>query len=145
MDRRPHAFQKGFSGAAGRGSGRCSEDAPAPDLKGTWTGPFTAQRWKGRADGVLNLNVLEQVGSSLKAEKFWETPGNPGNVGGKDTEDATEPMVGVIDFDGKSVFFAEQDDNGLYRGTLVAPDTLELIYLEAGSANVYRVRLTRKK
>ena len=122
-----------------------AEDAAAPDLKGTWTGPFTAQRWKGRADGVLTLNVLDQEGSSLKAEKFWETPGKPGNVGGKDTEDVTEPMVGVIDFDGKSVFFAEQDDNGLYRGTLTSPDTLELVYLEAGSANVYRVRLTRKK
>jgi hypothetical protein len=122
-----------------------AEDVSAPDLKGTWTGPFTAQRWNGRADGVLTLNVLEQEGSSLKAEKFWETPGKPGNVGGKDTEDATEPMVGVIDFDGRSVFFAEQDDNGLYRGTLTAPDTLELVYLEAGSANVYRVRLTRKK
>jgi hypothetical protein len=53
-------------------------------------------------------------------------------------------MVGGVDFDGKGVYFAEQDDNGLYRGSLVAPDTLELIYLEAGSANVYRMRLTRR-
>lgn len=53
-------------------------------------------------------------------------------------------MVGGVDFDGKGVYFAEQDDNGLYCGSLVAPDTLELIYLEAGSANVYRMRLTRR-
>ena len=54
-------------------------------------------------------------------------------------------MVGVVDFEGKGVFFAKQDDNGPYRGSLVAPDTLEFIYLKAGSANVYRMRLTRQK
>jgi hypothetical protein len=30
-------------------------------------------------------------------------------------------MVGVVDFEDKGVFFAKQDDNGLYRGSLVAP------------------------
>ncbi len=36
-------------------------------------------------------------------------------------------------------------DNGFYTGRLTAPDTLELIYVEAGHAAVYRAQLTRKK
>ena len=54
-------------------------------------------------------------------------------------------MVGVVDFDGKSLCLAEQDENGLYTGRLTAPDTPELIYVEAGHAAVYRAQLTPKK
>ena len=112
-----------------------AKTAPIPDLVGTWTGPFKVMRAKGVGEGSLTLRVLEQDGPLLKLEKSWETPGVAGNVGGKEVDKATEPLVGVVDFDGKGVYFAEQEDNGLYRGSLVAPDTLELIYLEAGSAN----------
>ena len=79
-----------------------------------------------------------------KAEKFWETPGKPGNVAGKETEEATEPMVGVVDFDGKGVYFAEHDDQRpLSRQSRGARHARA--HLEAGSANVYRMRLTRQK
>ena len=54
-------------------------------------------------------------------------------------------MLGVVDFDGKSLYLAEQDDNGFYTERLTAPDTLELIYVEAGHAAVYRAQLTPKK
>ena len=120
-----------------------AEDANVPNLVGTWTGPFKAMREHGIADGSLTLRVTEQAGPLLKAEKSWKSPGVPGDVGGKEVEQATEPLVGVIDFDGKSVHLAEQADNGLYRGRLTAPDTLELVYIEAGHAAAYRVRLTR--
>ena len=97
------------------------------------------------ADGALTVRVLEQDGALLKAEKSWESLGVAGNVAGKAVKEATEPLVGVIDFDGKSVHLAEQDDNGLYAGRLTAADTLELVYIEAGHATAYRVRLTRGK
>jgi hypothetical protein len=119
--------------------------APIPNLVGTWTGPFKAMREHGVADGSLTLRVIEQDGPLLKAEKSWKSPGAPGDVGGKEVEEATEPLVGVIDFDGMSVHLAEQADNGLYSGRLTAPDTLELVYIEAGHAAAYRVRLTRGK
>jgi hypothetical protein len=124
-----------------------AEDANAavPNLVGTWTGPFKAMRETAVADGSLTLRVLEQDGPLLKAEKSWKSPGVPGDVGGKAVEEATEPLVGVIDFDGKSVHLAEQADNGLYSGRLTAPDTLEFVYIEAGHATAYRVRLMRGK
>ncbi len=120
-------------------------DAAVPNLVGTWTGTFKAMREQKVAGGTLTLRVLEQDGPLLRAEKSWESPGVPGDVGGKAVEKATEPLVGVIDFDGTSVHLAEQDDNGLYMGRLTAPDTLELVYIEAGHAAAYRVRLTRGK
>jgi hypothetical protein len=122
-----------------------AESAPVPNLVGTWTGHFKAMREKGVADGSLTLRVVEQDGPLLRAEKSWESPGVPGDVGGKAVEEATEPLVGVVDFDGKRVHLAEQADNGLYSGRLTAPDTLELVYIEAGHAAAYRVRLTRAK
>jgi hypothetical protein len=122
-----------------------AEDTNVPNLVGTWTGPFKAMREHGLADGSLTLRVIEQDGPLLKAEKSWKSPGVPGDVGGKEVEEATEPLVGVIDFDGKGVHLAEQADNGLYMGRLTAPDTLELVYIEAGHAAAYRVRLTRGK
>ena len=122
-----------------------ADSAPVPNLVGTWIGPFKAMREQSVADGSLTVRVLEQDGALLKAEKSWESLGAAGNVAGKAVKAATEPLVGVVDFDGKSVHLAEQDDNGLYAGRLVAPDTLELVYIEAGHATAYRVRLTRAK
>jgi hypothetical protein len=111
--------------------------APGPALK--------VMRAKGIGEGTLTLRVLKQEGPLFKAEKSWETPGTAGKVGSKEVEKATEPLAGVVDFDGKSVYLAEQGDNGLYTGRLSAPDTLELVYVEAGEGTAYRAQLRRKK
>jgi hypothetical protein len=122
-----------------------AEDASVSNLVGIWTGPLKVLRAKGIGKGTLTIRVLEQDGALFKAEKSWETPGTAGNVGGKEVEKATEPLVGVVDFDGESVHLAEQGDNGLYMGRLAGPDTLELVYVEAGHGTAYRAQLTRKE
>ncbi len=117
-----------------------------PDIVGTWTGDFKLMHHTGPAEQSLQLKVLEQDGPLLKGEKAWRiTAGTPGDVGGEVRTEAVEPLVGVIDFDG-TIHFAEQDDSGLYSGRLTGPDTLEIVYLEAGDlATAYRARLTRAK
>jgi hypothetical protein len=58
---------------------------------------------------------------------------------------ATESLVGVIDFNG-GLHLAEQGDNGIYTGRITGPDTLELVYIEAGDlATAYRAQLRRAK
>jgi hypothetical protein len=97
---------------------------------------------------LLNMRlkgVMFNHNDLLKAEKSWESMGAAGNVGGKAVKKAKESLVGVVDFDEKSVHLAEQDDNGLYMGRLTAPDTLDLVYMEAGHATAYSVPLTRAK
>jgi hypothetical protein len=122
-----------------------AEDAAVPNLVGTWTGPLKVLRAKGIGKGTLTIRVTDQDGALFKAEKAWETPGTVGKVGSKEVDHATEPLAGVIDFNGKSVYLAEQGDNGLYTGRLTAADTLELVYVEAGDGTAYRAELTRKK
>lgn len=122
-----------------------AEDAKVPELTGTWSGPFKVIRESGIGEGTFTLRVTEQTGPLLKGEKSWETPGTEGNVGGKDVEKATEPLLGVVDFNGKTIYLAEQGDDGYHLGRLTAPDTLELIYLEAGHATAFRAVLTREK
>jgi hypothetical protein len=122
--------------------------AADPDLTGTWNGTYKEMRWDGPAESALVLVVLEQDGPLFKAEKSWKlAPGSTqGTVGGKLVSEATEPLVGVIGFDGRTVHLAEQGDAGTYTGALTGPDTLELIYIEAGDgASVYRTVLTRAK
>jgi hypothetical protein len=122
--------------------------AEPPDLTGAWTGEYREMRWDGPAESQLVLTVIAQDGPLFKAEKSWklEAGSSPGTVGGKLVSEATEPQVGVIDFDGRTVHLAEQGDLGTYRGTLTAPETLELVYVEAGDgASVYRIVLKRAK
>lgn len=122
-----------------------SQTAPVPDLAGTWTGPFKVIRAHGVSEGTFTLRVLEQDGPLLKGEKSWETPGTEGNVAGVDVQRATEPLVGVVDFDGKSIYFAEVGDDGIHLGRLTSSDTLEVVYIEAGYATAFRAALTRRK
>jgi hypothetical protein len=78
-----------------------AEDAAVPNLVGTWTGPLKVLRAKGMGKGTLTIRVTDQDGALFKAEKAWETPGTVGKVGSKEVEKATEPLAGVIDFNGK--------------------------------------------
>jgi hypothetical protein len=119
---------------------------PVPDLVGTWVGPYSVIRSNGFAEGVLELRVVEQKGPLLKVEKAWKVAagGAPGDVGGELVMTADEPLVGVIGFDGREIQLAEQGDEGIYSGRLVAPDTIEFLYIESDrQATAYRVRLTR--
>lgn len=119
-----------------------------PDLVGTWTGAMKEMRWEGPAEGPLEIRITEQDGPLLRGEKGWTlAPGStPGSVEGKLVTEAVEPLIGVIDFDGKTIHFAEQGDVGTYHGRLVDADTMELVYVEAGDvATIYRVLLKRTK
>ncbi|MGV1014901.1 MAG: hypothetical protein ACOYB4_08020 [Methyloceanibacter sp.] len=118
--------------------------APVPDFTGTWTGPFKVIRAHGISSGTITLHVTEQDGPLLKGVKSWET-GGEGNVAGVDVQRATAPLVGVVDFDGKSLYFAMVGDDGIHTARLTAHHTLQVVYIEAGFATAFRAELTRKK
>jgi hypothetical protein len=132
------------AGAALAGAPAFAQEVP--NLVGTWTGTFKEMHFTGPAEQSLQFKVLEQDGPLLKAEKTWHiVSGTAGDVGGQSRTDAVEPLVGVVDFDG-TIYFAEQGDAGLYRGRVTGPDTIEVVYVEAGQlATAYRAELTRQK
>jgi hypothetical protein len=121
--------------------------AAVPNVVGTWSGEFKLIHWTGPAEQALELQILEQDGPLVKGEKRWQIKpgGTAGNVAGQDRRQATESLVGVIGFDG-AMYLAEQGDSGLYTGRLTGPDTLEVVYIEAGDlATAYRAVLKRTK
>ena len=121
---------------------------PIPNLMGTWSGTFKAQRWEGTVDVNIVIRVITQDGVLFKAEKTWEhaSEGPKGDSGGELTTKASEKLVGVFGFDGYSITMAEQGDDGVYQGRLSHPDAMELIYFEPGEvATVNQVVLTRTK
>lgn len=123
-----------------------AEDAATPDLTGVWIGSYKTLRWNGDAQGAVQFRVVAQEGPNLKVEKSWQLrPGATlGDVQGTLLNEAVEPLIGVIGFDGRDVYFAEEGDGGLYTGRLADPDTLELIYVEPGvQATAYRTILKR--
>ena len=128
------------------GTPALAQDGQLPDVVGTWTGAFKLMHHSGPAEQSLQFKVLEQDGPLLKAEKAWRIEsGTPGDVAGESRTEAVEPLVGVIDFDGV-IYFAEQGDSGLYKARLTGPDTIEILYIEAGDlATAYRAELTRAK
>ena len=94
--------------------------------------------------GLPRLAQAEEAGSVPNIEGKW-TGATAGNVGGKKRMNATESLVGVIGFD-NGLYLAEQGDNGIYTGRITGPDTLELIYIEAGDlATAFRAELKRAK
>lgn len=129
----------------------CLFGAPAmaeeiPNIVGTWSGSFKLMHHTGPAEQTLQFKVLSQDGALLTGEKAWRIDsGTPGDVSGQPKTEAVEPLVGVIGFDG-AIYIGEQDDSGLYFGRLTGPDTLQLVYVEAGGlATAYRAELTREK
>lgn len=111
------------------GCAACSQ-APAakesmPDLKGTWVGtsdsivrgtaPHHAPATGAQplVDHVrFTLSITGQDG-----RRFW------GTVSGGST---TEPVIGVIALDGKSI--VARDNDGLLEGTIVDADTIDSVY-----------------
>jgi hypothetical protein len=130
--------------AATAGAGiATAQSAPPVDLRGKWSGtsesivrghpPHHAAGGTSRPhlDNVLfTYDITGQDG-----RRFWGTVGSPGS---------REPTTGVIGYDGKTI--VAEDTDGFIQGTLVDPDTIELIYTNLGKSTVIAVnRLKRQK
>jgi hypothetical protein len=67
------------------------------------------------------------------------------HVKDKAENEADEPVLGVIGFDGRSFNLVEVGDYGMLKGSLVGGKSMELIYLESGDHPlVSRTVLTRE-
>ena len=99
---------------------------PIPDLTGTWKGTIqsvgSGQRTHAKPTAKPTF-VAVHLTIRIKRQK--------GRVfyGIKQSNRASEQLVGVVGLD-KRVYFADED--GYQAGSLVAPNKLEQVYLEAG-------------
>jgi hypothetical protein len=102
--------------------------AAVPDLTGTWRGTIESVGAGARTHGEptsIDKPAFVSVDLTIRIER------QQGRVfyGIKQSKRASEPVVGVIRPD-NTVYFADTD--GYQVGTLVAPDELEQVYVEAG-------------
>lgn len=128
-----------------------AEDAKSlPNLLGTWIDSNrVVLHVKGKTHAKAGLRVTEQEGPYFRGIHFWEIvekENPPHTVGGKKVHTAEEPILGVIGFDGKTIYMVEHDDWGMKFARLVEPDKMEVVYMEAGpGAAITRFYYTRKK
>jgi hypothetical protein len=120
-----------------------AQSAVPVDLRGTWTGTSesivrghpphhaAAGNMEPRLDNVpFTFTIVGQDG-----RRFWGTVSSP---------IAKEPITGVIGYDGKTI--VSEDSDGLTQGTIIDPDTIELIYAHIGKSTVVAAnRLKRQK
>lgn len=114
-----------------------------PDIKGKWVGTGESivrgqalHHEAAPADKPLLDNVQFTISiDGQDAHRFWGTVSSA---------KGSEPLTGVIGWDGKTIHARSRE--GIVDGSLVDPDTIELIYSEAGPATVVAVnRYKRQK
>ena len=114
-----------------------------PDVKGTWIGtgeavvlgnaphhaPVPATDRPRLSQVEFTMNVEGQSG-----RRFWGTVASAG---------AQEPLIGVISFDGKTVYM--RDSDGATEGVLVDRDTMDVVYGHSGTSMVVSANRFKRK
>lgn len=112
-------------------------EAPIPDLKGTW---------KAEVHGLIvgkNLYLPKHDAEKPKTAKFQGTvtidlQEGPCFSGVKKSKHHAERFVGIVSYDGKSLYYADNDGN--CWGKVISPTKIELYYLHARKGNMAALR-----
>ena len=119
-----------------------------PNLVGKWTAEYKVFSPRGYIESSNVLTVTEQDGPYIRGHHVWTVRKGPKDLitqHGKAVTSEKEPIIGVIDFDGKTVRIVEQGDTGRFDGRIVGPNKMELVHTEGGAeALVYRAVFTRQ-
>jgi len=109
-----------------------AEESVIPDLKGAWIMDLESVIHDRAAAGgpVPKFHVPLGQGIKLHHMQFKVTIDQQEGFrfsGFKTSDNRRETITGVIGFDGKRIYMADED--GMYLCTLVAPGKIEQIYL----------------
>ena len=119
-----------------------------PNLIGKWIAENTVYLHTGQKTVRSVFDITEQNGPHFRGFHRWnDTHGGKAMATkkGKYISGDSEPIVGVIGFDGKSITIVEKDDLGTLRGKLIDTNTMQMISSEPGdNAMVVRMPLKRK-
>lgn len=107
----------------------------APSLVGTWSSTHPAQSTAGFTVIEVEFEFEEQQGALFNGKYRWRLPPAQGvtmNDGAETGFMGEEDLIGVIDWDNRSVVIVDAADTGHFQGRLINNNTLEMIYFEAG-------------
>ena len=123
-----------------------------PSLIGTWTS-VTGEvgHWSGTlkpfGKQVGILTVEEQIGGVFRGTMVYDNDPSGPEFEGKAgiSHILSEPVLGVIDWDGRSIVWVDRDDETVHRARLVNERTMEVIAFEPGAhAVVNRMIMVRE-
>lgn len=107
------------------------------NLVGTWTGETTILLDTGekvieapRTQSIVITGVKDNL---IRGYRTWTALQNnqKGFVGSVPEDSAREPFIGIIQSNGKTIRMVETDDRGMMFCELIAPDQIEMTYMEA--------------
>jgi hypothetical protein len=115
-------------------SGVSAQATAVPSLKGVWVGKADILLPDGKTHQVHKFEFLEQDGAYLKGRHSWDIPAKnlKSHVGETATFHETEPLLGIVAYDG-TVEIVEQGDTTRFRMRLMDADTLEFVAWEGGA------------
>ncbi|MFO1067825.1 MAG: hypothetical protein U1E14_04795 [Geminicoccaceae bacterium] len=118
-----------------------------PDLRGVWVAEATCRNADKIARTTQKLEFFEQDGQLVKANLSYVTAGNAniGETQGRAVGTATEPVIGAIAADGKTVRLAEVGDDGMIILEGVGPEGFSATYIEAGDHPLACVSVYRRE
>ena len=119
-----------------------------PNLVGKWTAEYKVFSPRGFIESSNVLTVTEQDGPYIRGNHVWTVRKWPKDLitqHGKVVTSEKEPIIGVIDFDGKTVRIVERGDTGRFEGRVMGPNKMELVHTEGGAeAFIYRAVFTKQ-
>jgi hypothetical protein len=119
-----------------------------PDLTGHWVAQYEVQSTQGIASASSELFITEQNGYFIRGNATWRYDPATDVIGDDGTEvgqEGKEDFMGMIDWDGRTVIFTDNGDNGHWWGELVDANTLHVTYVESGEfATVLRAAYIRQ-
>ncbi len=110
--------------------------AQTSDLVGTWTAEATVIMESDEeiveVPNVFTIMIESVNGSVVQGTRTWKAvTDDPGYVDDERVLEATEPFIGALSSDGKTLRLVEVDDHGLMFATRIGDDELEFTYMEA--------------
>lgn len=128
-------------------------ESSVPGLVGTWVSVSgEVGHWSGTlkpfGEQVGTLVVEEQFGGIFRGTMSYDNESSGPEFEGRSGMGhlQSEPILGVIDWDNRSIVWVDYEDETVHRARLVNDNTLEAIAFEAGAhAVVNRMILVRQE
>lgn len=124
--------------------------AQTSDLAGTWTAEITIALES--EEEIVEVQrewvfVIEEIdGSLVSGYHAWKAESDdPGYVENQSVLAASEPFLGAVSSDGKTLRLVEINDHGLLFGELIGPQELEVSYMETAPHAVAFTAVVRRQ
>jgi hypothetical protein len=128
--------------------GADQESKSFPNMVGTWVSATTGHSIKGSRQLQTEIKITEQKGAHFKGIHAWwhQKKQEPVfHVRDKATAKGSEPILGIIGFDGKAIYIVEHGDWGVFHWRLVDSDTVQSVYVESGPRAVIGRQIFKRK